>query len=411
MERKKNSINIRLGLYKSKVNKKGEHPLVIFIYSKGRRKVISSGFQLLPSEWNDKMRSVRIGVINKSEIEEVSNQKKMDLQKIVSKYNYLGKRLSLEELIHQYKKPRIENFIYPYFDLEIARLRRAEKIRNATVYKTAKNVMKSYCADERLTFQDVDFRFLDEMAIFLKARGVGQGSMSNYFRTIRALFNKAIRDDEIDRSVYPFLKFSVSQFKTETIPRTITKEEVHEVINYYLAEEENEKTKLAAEVFTFIYLTGGINFKDLTQLTFKQINGKKVSYFRSKTGRAYQLVLQPVAMNIIKKYKTANKIDADYIFPFLDREIHITPTQINDRSKKCLGQINKSLKIVGQELDISIPLTTYVARHSLASNLCNNGVSVKVIQNLLGHTRLETTNSYLKNFDAGEIDRHISHLL
>ena len=61
MKRQKNKIGIRVGLYKSKTNNKGEHPLMIFITTRSRRKIIASGFYLKPNDWNEKMKSIRHG--------------------------------------------------------------------------------------------------------------------------------------------------------------------------------------------------------------------------------------------------------------------------------------------------------------------------------------------------------------
>jgi site-specific recombinase XerD len=410
MRKIKNNIGIRTIMFKSKKNATGQHPIVIVMRSKGRRKILSTGFWLYPQQWNFEKQEIKYGVPNKLMMEHYYTNMENELRRIIEKFDYLNKRLSLEELVAQFKRPRIESKIYPYFDLVIEELKKNEKVRNASVYKTAKNVMKSFAGDENLTFHDVDHRFLEEMSYFLRKRGVKDGALSNYFRTIRALFNRAIKDDEIDQSVYPFEKFSVGQFRTESVPKTISKEEVHAIIEFYKNNPESELCQ-AAEIFTFIYLTGGINFKDICKLTWKSIMGDKLHYFRSKTGKAYNLIMQPLTKEIIDKYRKEDQRETDYIFPFLDPERHVSAQQINDRSKKCLRMINADLKRVGEEVGTSIPLTTYVARHSLASNLCANGVSVKVIQNLLGHSRLETTNNYLRNFNADEINDHIAHLL
>mgnify|MGYP001634264872 FL=1 len=53
--------------------------------------------------------------------------------------------------------------------------------------------------------------------------------------------------------------------------------------------------------------------------------------------------------------------------------------------------MNKSLKKIGTHLNISIPLTTYVARHSFAIVLKRSGVNIALISEAMEYTSLSTT--------------------
>ncbi|MBT3243776.1 MAG: tyrosine-type recombinase/integrase [Bacteroidetes bacterium] len=61
-------------------------------------------------------------------------------------------------------------------------------------------------------------------------------------------------------------------------------------------------------------------------------------------------------------------------------------------------EANSSLSDIGSKLEISTPLTTYVARHTFASTLKSKDVSASVIKKMMGHTSEETTEIYLKEF-------------
>lgn len=60
---------------------------------------------------------------------------------------------------------------------------------------------------------------------------------------------------------------------------------------------------------------------------------------------------------------------------------------------------NKVLKAIGTSLKIETPITTYVARHSFASVLKRQGTAASIIKEMMGHTKEETTEIYLKNFE------------
>lgn len=51
-----------------------------------------------------------------------------------------------------------------------------------------------------------------------------------------------------------------------------------------------------------------------------------------------------------------------------------------------------------------IKLTTYVARHTMAMMLQHNNVSRVQISQMLGHSDMKTTNTYLDSFDTTVID-------
>ena len=57
------------------------------------------------------------------------------------------------------------------------------------------------------------------------------------------------------------------------------------------------------------------------------------------------------------------------------------------------------MKKIGQHLEIDIPLTTYVARHSFATILKRSGAPIEFISESLGHQDLKTTENYLDSFE------------
>ena len=73
--------------------------------------------------------------------------------------------------------------------------------------------------------------------------------------------------------------------------------------------------------------------------------------------------------------------------------------------------VNKYLKKIGEYLDISLKLTSYVARHSFATILKNSGVNISLISEMLGHTDLKTTQIYLDSFENTQMEAAMSNLL
>ena len=67
--------------------------------------------------------------------------------------------------------------------------------------------------------------------------------------------------------------------------------------------------------------------------------------------------------------------------------------------------------MIGEYLNLPIPLTTYVARHTYATVLKRSGVNIAIISESLGHSDLATTQIYLDSFENSQIDEAMKHLL
>lgn len=90
---------------------------------------------------------------------------------------------------------------------------------------------------------------------------------------------------------------------------------------------------------------------------------------------------------------------------------HKTEIQVANRLHKVLAKLNKHLKEIGLVLNLYMPLTTYVARHSYATVLKRAGVSTSIISESLGHSSERITQIYLDSFNNEQIDEAMSHLL
>ena len=152
-----------------------------------------------------------------------------------------------------------------------------------------------------------------------------------------------------------------------------------------------------------------MNFYDMMKLRWDNIDNDKIIYTRSKTkGRFIVKILEPV-QEILNFYKTVNTLTG-YVFPILLKE-GLTPIQIENRKFKKLKQFNGDLKKIAKIVGIEKPVTSYVARHSFATNLKELGISTDIISQSMGHQNVSITTAYLKDFDNVIIDNANERLL
>jgi integrase/recombinase XerD len=152
-----------------------------------------------------------------------------------------------------------------------------------------------------------------------------------------------------------------------------------------------------------MYLCNGINVKDLCLLKHDNIKGDVLEFERAKTIRTKRKV-EPIRVAltdhlivIIKKWGSTNKEGSRYIFPVLEKGLSA------ERARQLIQQltqlINKHMRAIARQLEISKDVTTYAARHSFATVLQRSGVSTEYISEALGHSNVRTTQSYLGGFE------------
>ena len=88
------------------------------------------------------------------------------------------------------------------------------------MYRNAVNRLVGF-SNENIRFDDIDYVLLSKFEHHLKTSGLKQNSISNYFRSILALYNLAIKHKLVDRVHYPSHDISIKPERTAK--RAITK--------------------------------------------------------------------------------------------------------------------------------------------------------------------------------------------
>ena len=125
-----------------------------------------------------------------------------------------------------------------------------------------------------------------------------------------------------------------------------------------LALPADSKLQIARDYFLFsYYMQGGMNFRDMATLKWKQIVKGRVVYTRLKTGRMMQFKLPVPAMEILDRYRKHASVQADdFVFPILNKSEHTTPQQISNRINRVLRQMNATLKELAEAAKVPVHL-------------------------------------------------------
>ena len=384
-------------------------PIALRITKDRRKKIISLGFSCQDNEWNDRKSQFKKNHENYIQRNALLDKFKSKASAIIDSYKSEDVDFTLNQFEERfrgdYKRKSVS--VFDFFDYKVTLLNEAGRTGSAKAYKDSGDAIFKFCSRRSLKFQEINVHFLDSFESHLRARGNVDGGIAVRMRQLRALYNDAISKNVVKESFYPFKKYKIAKLKGKSIKRALTRDEIQKIFEFDIS--EHPTLAHSKNYFLFSYFTRGMNFVDMMNLTWDNIHDDSITYIRSKTkGRFSIKILKPVKeiLNVYSNYQTTT----NYVFPILLKE-NLTPIQIQNRKSKTLKKFNKDLKQIATLVGIDKKLTSYVARHSFATNLKQLGVSTDIISESMGHQNINITNAYLKEFDSDVINEANEKLL
>ena len=400
--------------YTSRPLKDGTYPIMLRLTQKRQRKYVSLKLSVQEKFWDFKKNTPKRNCPDRDLILSIIEKRIAEYRARINEYRLEGKDYTLETLVQRTENPVRSMTVGSYLDLFISQLKDENRLGYAESFKGLKSSLLLYCKSLDIKFSAIDNQWLKGYELHLKKGGKGKNTIGIRFRSLRALYNKAIADEVVKRDYYPFDNFKVSKFHEQTKKRAIKREDIKRIIDLDVRTITNYRSpylELGRDLFIFSYLSCGINLADMARIRYSDIYDGRLEYHRKKTNKLITCKLQEPALKIIEKYRKENATHEDYIFPILDRKVHKTETQIRDKVRKANKATNKALHKIEDKLRLPISLTTYVARHSFATVLKRSGVSTSIISESLGHSSEKVTQIYLDSFENEQIDNAMKNLL
>ena len=387
--------------------KDNTYPLMLRLTKSGKRKYVSLGLSVEERFWDFKKNSPKRNCPDREAILSVIERKSKQYREQITQFKVEGKDCTLETLVQRVENPVRQMNFGEYLDYLIQQLKDENRLGYAESFKGLKSSLILYCDNLDFQFTHIDQQWLKGYEMFLIRSGKKENTIGIRFRSLRVLYNKAISEKLVKREYYPFDDFKVSKFHEQTMKRAISKEDIKRIIELDLrtvTTYHSPYLSLGRDLFLLSYLSCGINLTDMARIRYCDIFEGRLSYHRQKTGKLISFQLQPMALDIIAKYRKPEATPNDYVFPILDRKVHKTAIQIRDKVRKANKAANKALHRIREKSGIPIDLTTYVARHSYATVLKRPEVSTAIISESLGHSSEKVTQIYLDSFENSQID-------
>jgi integrase len=134
------------------------------------------------------------------------------------------------------------------------------------------------------------------------------------------------------------------------------------------------KYRKTRDLFVFMCYTG-LSYVDMQGLRREDVVERGDTLYikshREKTGEVYYTPVLPAAREVLERY--------EYRLPSISNQ-----------------KMNKYLHDIERMLDIPVPMTCHVARHSFATLMLSKDVPIPVVAKMLGHASTKTTEIYAK---------------
>lgn len=177
--------------------------------------------------------------------------------------------------------------------------------------------------------------------------------------------------------------------RTKSLPKSLNEQEVYDLI--HAKDDEYDPVKTNPQnitrlrnklILTLLYSTG-LRVSELIKLKITAIDEEERTIrVRGKGEKDRLVIFDENTLNLIHEYLSKRNSDSEYIF-------------VSQRGNTLTSRyIQLMIKEYANEADITKKVTPHVLRHSFATHLLKNGVDIRAIQQLLGHSNLSTTQIY-----------------
>jgi len=212
----------------------------------------------------------------------------------------------------------------------------------------------------------------------LRDKGYASASIYRALMTLKVFFRFIKSEGEIASDPTALLD---APKLWQLIPEVLTQEEVVSLLEMPdLSEEEGMRDRAILETF---YATG-IRVSELCGLCVHDVGEREVRV-RGKGGKERVVPIGKAALFAIDQYLAKYRNDKGDNLP-----LFVTAKGKRVRRERIWERVKLYAKAAGIEKDVS----PHTLRHSFATHLLDQGADLRVIQEMLGHSDIATTDRY-----------------
>lgn len=229
---------------------------------------------------------------------------------------------------------------------------------------------------------DLNKNDLNEFSYDQALNGLSPATIARRIATIKN-FYMFLESDNLAKSIISE-EITIPK-KDKTLPQVLSEEEINQLLN--APDLTSEKGIRDYAVLEILY-SCGLRVSEATNLQINQINEQEEIINILGKGKKERIV--PIRKSALKAVKTyINEVRNKHLV--IDKKAVFIGKNGKRMSRQALYNIVvNNAKLAGIQKEIH----PHTLRHSFATHLLDNGADLRVVQELLGHTNIGTTQIY-----------------
>ncbi|MCX7705399.1 MAG: tyrosine recombinase XerC [bacterium] len=238
--------------------------------------------------------------------------------------------------------------------------------------------LRQFLSFTNYSLESVDIELLRKYLFYLKEKNYRPRSVARKIAAIKSFFNFLVKRELLKKN--PALLVSSPKLP-ERLPSFLTYEEIESILE--AANRQDEQGLRDRAIMELLY-SSGLRVNELVSLKISDINiADETVKVKGKGNRERIVPVGSCALNYIFDYLKKRKNNRS-LYLFLNKK----GGRITSRSVERI--IKKYAKIAG----ISKKVTPHTFRHSFATHMLDRGADLRIVQEMLGHSDISTTQIY-----------------
>ena len=246
--------------------------------------------------------------------------------------------------------------------------------------------------DSADTLQSVDALKIRGYLRWLDEKGEKKSSLARKLSTLKSFFRFLIQENRVETN--PALEVR-SPRQSQRLPKVLTKDDASTLME--APQGENLRSERDRAILETLYSTGA-RVSELVALNWNDLNLQSgIARLKGKGKRERIVPIGDVAIEALQDYHTQCMKKLEPITRH-DRKTNLqagaNPVFKNLRGGRLTTRsVERIVKKFSQQLPNG-PVAPHTLRHSFATHLLDEGADLRVIQEMLGHRSLATTQKY-----------------
>lgn len=388
------SIKILFVISATRKNKKGLVPLVCRITYLGKRKPFATGLFINPNNWDSNLQlSKPPNEVNN----QINTQLSLIKQEINQAFLFLQvqkEQFDVDDIYLKYKGEDVKQAktlieIFTLHNKKMESLIGIEYTKSTySKFIEAKQHIEDFLIyqnkKKNILLEDITLKFLQDFDYYLKTKkSFKQITINKSIQRVRKIIKLAIAEGFLFTD--PFLLYKPKKVINNVT--YLTTEELFELENHIFSQPRLDQVR---DMFVFCCYTG-LPYQEMANLTKKNIVKKFddklwIDMYRHKTKKQLSVPLLSKAIEIIAKYQNESRL-----LPIITNQ-----------------KFNSYIKEIAEIVGIEKKLTHHIGRKTFATTvLLYNDVPMEIVSELLGHSKISTTQEHYAKVVQKKVSEHI----